>query len=219
VIKPTTIRTVLTIALAQKWHIHQLDVNNAFLHDELQETIFMQQPPGFQDPLNSHKICLLNKALYGLKQAPMAWFTKLKTFLLDRHFVCSQSDNSLFIFTSHNTVLYLPVYVDDIIITGNQVSVVRNLINNVNSAFLINELGALNHFLGIKVKTQPNSLYLTQTQYIHTILHRTHMTGAKPCKTPMQQGQQLSRLSGTCLLDPTEYRMTVGALQYAPSLN
>jgi Reverse transcriptase (RNA-dependent DNA polymerase) len=124
VVKPTTIRTVLTIVLAQKWHIHQLDVNNASLHGELQEIIFMQQPPGFRDPLNSHKICLLNKALYGLKQAPRAWFTKLKTFLLDRHFVCSQSDNSLFIFTSHNIVLYLLVYVDDIIITGNQVSVV-----------------------------------------------------------------------------------------------
>jgi Reverse transcriptase (RNA-dependent DNA polymerase) len=215
VVKPTTIRTVLTVALAQQWHIHQLDVNNAFLHGDLQETIYMQQPPGFVDPMHPHKVCLLQKALYGLKQAPRAWFHRLKTFLLSYNFICSKSDNSLFIFTNNTTVIYLLVYVDDIIITGNCISAIQDLIATLNSTFSIKDLGTLHYFLGIEVTSQQHCLYLTQTQYIHSLLSRTNMTGAKPCNTPMQQGQQLSKFSGIMLSDPTEYRMTVGALQYA----
>jgi Reverse transcriptase (RNA-dependent DNA polymerase) len=67
VVKPITNRAVLTIVMSQSWHIHQLDANNAFLHKELEETIFMQQPPGFMDKLYPRKVCLLKKALYGLK--------------------------------------------------------------------------------------------------------------------------------------------------------
>jgi Reverse transcriptase (RNA-dependent DNA polymerase) len=76
IIKPTTIRIVLTIALLQNWHIHQLDVNNVFLHDDIKKIIYMTQPPGFIDQLHPHKVCLLKKALYGLKYAPRAWFHK-----------------------------------------------------------------------------------------------------------------------------------------------
>jgi Reverse transcriptase (RNA-dependent DNA polymerase) len=132
VVKPTTIRVVLTVALAHDWHIHQLDVNNIFLHGDLEETIFMQQPPNFVDSLYPHKVCLLKKILYGLQQTPRAWFYKLKTFLLSQHFICSQSNNSLFIFRENNTVVYLLVYVNDIIITGNNLTVVQSLIESLN---------------------------------------------------------------------------------------
>jgi Reverse transcriptase (RNA-dependent DNA polymerase) len=96
VIKPTIIRTVLTIALAQKWHIHQLDVNNTFLHGELQETIFMQQPPGFQDPLNSHKVCLLNNAIYGNRHQGLGLLNLKSFFLIGILFALNQTILSLF---------------------------------------------------------------------------------------------------------------------------
>ncbi|RVW58924.1 putative mitochondrial protein [Vitis vinifera] len=77
VVKPTTIRIVLTIALNLQWKIRQLEVNNAFLNGDLHEDIFMHQPQGFIDPVNPNYVCKLNKSLYGLKQAPRAWFEKL----------------------------------------------------------------------------------------------------------------------------------------------
>lgn len=80
VIKPTTIRLVLSIALTKGWPLHQLDINNAFLNGDLNEQVFMEQPKGFVHPQYPNHVCLLKKALYGLKQAPRAWFTKLKNF-------------------------------------------------------------------------------------------------------------------------------------------
>ncbi|GJR62687.1 ribonuclease H-like domain-containing protein [Tanacetum coccineum] len=73
VVKPATIRTVLSLAVSRQWPIHQLDVKNAFLHDHLTETVYMHQPPGFTDSAHSDYVCLLQKSLYGLKQAPRAW--------------------------------------------------------------------------------------------------------------------------------------------------
>ena len=81
VIKPVTIRLILTLAVTNKWDLFQLDVNNAFLNGSLQETIYMQQPPGF-DSGDKSMVCKLNKAIYGFKQAPRQWFQRLKQILL-----------------------------------------------------------------------------------------------------------------------------------------
>ncbi|XP_073260714.1 uncharacterized protein [Populus alba] len=98
VVKSVTIRTVLSIAVNNKWPLQQLDVNNAFLHGQLQETIFMVQPPGFIDSTLPSHICRLKKSLYGLKQAPRAWYQELRTSLLQLGFQQSKSDSSLFLF-------------------------------------------------------------------------------------------------------------------------
>ncbi|GKV15734.1 hypothetical protein SLEP1_g26493 [Rubroshorea leprosula] len=82
VIKPTTIRTVLSLAVNKHWPIRQLDVNNAFLHGKLEEELFMEQPPGFVDSSQLQHVCRLRKSIYGLKQAPRTWYQELKTFLL-----------------------------------------------------------------------------------------------------------------------------------------
>ena len=105
VIKITTVRILLSLAISQRWLIHQLDVSNAFLHGELQETIFMEQPPGFINSAFPHHVCQLNKSLYGVKQAPRAWFLKLSTHLLSLGFSASKTDTSLF-FKYHNNIPY-----------------------------------------------------------------------------------------------------------------
>lgn len=86
VIKPGTIRLVLSLALVRHWDIRQLDVKNAFLHGILTEDIYMEQPPGMIDPKFPNHVCKLRRALYGLKQAPRAWFDRFSTFLLNHCF-------------------------------------------------------------------------------------------------------------------------------------
>jgi len=97
VVNPTTIRTVLSVAYSQGWDMHQIDIQNAFLHGFLDEEVFMSQPPGFSHPTLPHHVCKLHKSLYDLKQAPRAWFSRLSTKLCKLGFLSSKADSSLFI--------------------------------------------------------------------------------------------------------------------------
>ena len=115
------------MALARVWPIRQLDVNNAFLNDDLQEYVFMMQPHGYEVG-NGKLVCKLTKALYGLKQAPRAWFSKLSSALHQLGFHSTKSDVSLFIRVNASTTIYVLIYVDDIIITGSSPSIISDLI-------------------------------------------------------------------------------------------
>ncbi|GJY00447.1 pentatricopeptide repeat-containing protein [Tanacetum coccineum] len=119
IVKSTTIRAVLSLAITNNWPLRQLEVHNAFLHGNLKEQVYMKQPPGFIDPQRPNHVCLLHKALYGLKQAPRAWFERLSKALFDFGFKGSKTDPSLFIYSRGHTFLYtlVYVYVDDIIVT------------------------------------------------------------------------------------------------------
>jgi Reverse transcriptase (RNA-dependent DNA polymerase) len=98
VIKSTTIRLVLSLAITKHWPIRQLNINNTFLHGDLQGLIYMSQPSGFVDAQNPIHVCKLHKALYGLRRSPRAWYNKLKDTLLQLAFTTSTSDPSLFHF-------------------------------------------------------------------------------------------------------------------------
>lgn len=98
VVKASTIRVVLSLAVSKGWSLRQLDFNNAFLNGTLDEDVYMQQPPGYIDQSRPTHICKLQKAIYGLKQAPRAWNTTLKSVLPSWGFINSRSDSSLFIF-------------------------------------------------------------------------------------------------------------------------
>ena len=98
VVKPTTIRLLLSLAVSRGWSLRQLDVQNAFLHGLLEEEVYMRQPPGFVDHAQPPHLCRLTKALYGLKQAPRAWHARLASALRTHGFVPSTADSSLFLF-------------------------------------------------------------------------------------------------------------------------
>jgi histone deacetylase 1/2 len=151
VIKPVTVRLILSLAVSYKWPLKQLDINNAFLNGLLKEEVYMVQPPGFEAS-DSNLVCKLNKALYGLKQAPRQWFDRLTSTLLQFGFKASKCDPSLFTYTKNRQVVYLLVYVDDIIITGSSLSLVQTLVQKLDSVFSLKQLGDLEYFLGIEVK-------------------------------------------------------------------
>ncbi|BBH09856.1 transposable element gene [Prunus dulcis] len=214
VVKPATIRTILSLALSYNWSLQQLDVRNAFLNGYLQEEVYMKQPPGFHDSLRPHDVCRLHKALYGLKQAPRAWFHRLSAFLLAQGFVHSHADASLFIHCSTSCTVYVLVYVDDIIVTGSDPQSVHQFLDQLCSTFDSRRMGELNFFLGMEISRFPDRLFLSQTRYAVDLLARFNMTDCKPCPTPLPSDTRLSCLDGDPLSDPSTYRSMVGGLQY-----
>ncbi|KAI3799323.1 hypothetical protein L1987_34616 [Smallanthus sonchifolius] len=175
----------------------------------------MKQPPGFVDPSKPNHVCLLHKSLYGLKQAPRAWFTRFSTVLSQLGFCGSKTDPSLFILNSGGTLVYILVYVDDIIITGNNNSAINGIINCLSSIFPLKDLGQLHYFLGIEVVHHQKDIILSQRKYISDILHRSGLSHCKPVSSPMSTTQVLTIDDSPLLPDPVKYRQTVGALQYA----
>jgi len=214
VIKSTTLRLVLDVAVTRSWPIRQLDVNNAFLQGTLKEEVYMEQPPGFIDPDNPSFVCRLRKAIYGLKQAPRAWYTELKTYLLTLGFQNSLADTSLFILQRGKEFVYLLVYVDDILIMGSHKGSIQQVLDALAARFSIKDPEDLNYFLGLEDHRTSKGLHLSQRKYILDLLQRYNMINAKPVGTPMASSPKLTLMSGITLSDPTEYRKLVGSLQY-----
>ena len=125
VIKPATVRTVLTLVARRRWSAHQLDINNAFLHGVLDEQVYAQQLAGFIDATHKDLVCRLSKSLYGLKQAPQAWYKRLASFLGSIGFKPTRSDNSLFVLREGSESVYLLLYVDDIMLTASSINTIR----------------------------------------------------------------------------------------------
>ncbi|KAI3730927.1 hypothetical protein L1987_62108 [Smallanthus sonchifolius] len=214
VVKPATIRLVLSLALSQSWKIHQLDVTNAFLHGNLAETVFMHQPMGFRHRDYPDHVCRLKKSLYGLKQAPRAWYQRFTDFVLQLGFTQSKSDNSLFIYHQGSHTAYLLIYVDDIILTTSSDDLRKHLMSSLAGEFAMKDLGPLTFFLGISVTRRGDQIFLSQQAYAKDILHRAAMDSCKPVATPVDTQSKLSDSSGPLFDDPTTYRSLAGALQY-----
>ncbi|KAM6588273.1 hypothetical protein CsatA_010878 [Cannabis sativa] len=214
VVKPSTIRIMFTLAVTNNWDIQQVDINNAFLNGDLKETVYMQQPKGFEDSEHPTHVCKLQKALYGLKQAPRAWYEKLKAALLSWGFINSVSDNSLFISNTNGNLLLLLVYVDDILITGHNPHAIQQVITNLDNKFALKTLGSVSYFLGFQAYRTNNKLYLNQSKYAQDILHKANMEDSKPCTTPMCPGNKLYTTQDDLFHDPKLYRSIIGSLQY-----
>ncbi|KAI3740814.1 hypothetical protein L2E82_31288 [Cichorium intybus] len=215
VVKFTIVGTVLSLVVTQQWPLRQLDVQNAFLHGDLKETVYLRQPPGFTNQQKPDHVCLLHKSLYGLKQAPRAWFHRLSKALLSLGFAGSKTDPSLFIYNSNDTLLYMLVYVDDIIVTGNNPTAINRIIQSLSQTFAIQDMGTLSYFLGIEVARKGADLLLSQKKYILEILQKAGLSQAKPVSTPITPTTNLSLGESSLFENSIRYRQVVGALQYA----
>uniref|UniRef100_A0A2N9J0P4 Cysteine-rich receptor-like protein kinase 10 n=1 Tax=Fagus sylvatica TaxID=28930 RepID=A0A2N9J0P4_FAGSY len=215
VVKPPTVRIILSLAAQNQWSLRQLDVSNAFLHGLLKENVYMTQPIGFIDSAKPSHVCQLHKSLYGLKQAPRAWFERFTSHLLTLGFSASVADASLFILHHGSTTVYLLLYVDDIIITGNNPTAISDIITQLSNAFELKDLGPLRYFLGLQIDYKKVGLFVHQHKYITDLLTKFHMTECKAASTPIATTSSLSTTTTDLLSDPTPYRSLVGALQYA----
>ncbi|RVX20566.1 Retrovirus-related Pol polyprotein from transposon RE1 [Vitis vinifera] len=210
--KMITVRCLLALAVAQNWSLHQLDVNNAFLHGDLHEEIYMSPPPGLRRQ-GENLVCHLHKSLYGLKQASRQWFAKFSTAIQAAGFVQSKADYLLFTCRKGKSFTALLIYVDDILITGNDVNAIVALKQFLHSHFRIKDLGDLKYFLGIEVSRSKKGISISQRKYTLEILKDGGFLGAKPVNFPMEQNTKLSD-SSELLKDPSQYRRLVGRLIY-----
>ena len=148
----TTVRLFLAMAAIRHWPLHQLDIKNVFLHGDLEEEVYMEQPPGFVAQGEFVLVCKLRRSLYGLKQSPRAWFGKFSHIVQNFGLKHSEADHSVFYYlTSPGKCVYLIVYVDDIVITGNDVGKISQLKEHLCHHFQTKDLGTLKYFLGIEV--------------------------------------------------------------------
>jgi hypothetical protein len=166
--------------------MRQLDVQNAFLHGVLEEEVYMRQPPGFESKSHPGFVCKLDKAIYGLKQAPRAWYSRLSSKLIDLSFKASKSDMSLFIYSRRNVVIFMLIYVDDIIVTGNSMDEIVALLRDLKEDFAFKDLGDLHYFLGIEVRKDTKGIVLSQEKYALDVLSRVGMQNCKITSTPYQ---------------------------------
>ncbi|XP_024178770.1 uncharacterized mitochondrial protein AtMg00810-like [Rosa chinensis] len=193
-----------------------MDVKNAFLLGILNEEVYMTQPGGFEDASQHHLVWKLHKSLYGLKQAPRAWNERFTNFLPSLGFKCSYADPSLFVKTSGSSIVYLLLYVDDIILTGNSEALISELKLALQTEFEMKDLGKLHFFLGLEISYTPDSLFLSQHKYATELIHKAGLDDCHTHRTPCQSGIKLYKDGSSPLSshDIPYFRSLVGCLQY-----
>ena len=215
VAKVNSIQILLSLAANLGWPLHQLDVKNAFLNGNLDEEVFMEPPPGFEQTIGKGKVCRLIKSLYGLKQSPRAWFERFGEVVKNLGFKQSQGDHTLFVkHSNEGKRAVLIVYVDDIILTGDDNGEIDKLKKLLAFEFEIKDLGEVKYFLGMEFARSKQGISVCQRKYVLDLLGETGMLGCKPAETPMECNLKFEAAQPENQIDKEKYQKLVGKLIY-----
>ena len=181
VVKPMCYKALFAIAAALDLNIEQMDVRIALFYGQVQEEIYVEQPPLYNDGTN--RICLLKKALYGLKQVPRIWFYTLSMLLENLGFTPLAADMAVYL-RQHT---YIIVCVDNLLIVGPSIIEIRQVKTHLSKKFYMTDLGACHYYLGISVHRNRalRTLSLGQQGYIEKVLLEFGIWQSKPVATPM----------------------------------
>ena len=218
-----SIRILLAIAAYYDYEIWQMDVKTAFLNGHLLEDVYMVQPEGFVDPKNPNKVCKLNKSIYGLKQASRSWNLhfdqKIKTF----GFIKNEDEPCVYKKSSGSYITFLILYVDDILIIGNNIQMLKDVKAWLEKCFAMKDLGEAAYILGIKIYRDRSKrlLGLSQSTYIDKVIRRFSMQDSKRGLLPMAHGTILN--SEQCAkteeekkkMERVPYASAIGSIMYA----
>ncbi|GJS10736.1 putative ribonuclease H-like domain-containing protein [Tanacetum coccineum] len=181
------IRIFLAYASYMGFTVYQMDVKSAFLYGQIEEEVYVCQPPGFEDPDHPDKVYKVVKALYGLHQAPRAWYDTLATYLLSNGFQRGKIDQTLFIKSQKGHILLVQIYVDDIIFGSTK----RNC-----------------------VQQRKKGIFISQDKYVHEILKKFNYTDVKSASTPTDLERPLVKDADADDVDEHLYRSMIGSLMY-----
>lgn len=210
VAKTVTVRTIIAIVAIKNQEIHQVDINDAYLHELLEEDIYLQPPLGYTKTAPG-QVCKLIKSLYGLKQAGRQWNKELIAKLISLRFQKSQHDHCLFTKQTEKSFLALVVYVDDILITGSNFKEIQAVKQHLHPLFTIKDLGQASYFLSVEMTRTAAGITISQTKYARDILLDAGLMEARPAQSPLPHGLDLT-VEGTKLTDPETFRRIIGRL-------
>jgi hypothetical protein len=213
VVRLEAVTLFLALAADEGWQVHHMDVKTTFLNGDLKEEVYVQQPLGFIQPRQEHKVLKLSKALYGLYQAPRAWDLKLDEKLGMLGFIKCNAHHAIYCRGGKRERLIVGVYVDDLIISGNSIQLIDNFKQEMAEVFKMSDLGLLTYYFRIEVKQTSDGIFLSQGSYGKKILEKGGLLVCNPCLVPMQPKLKLKE-SSMKKVDPTEYRSLVGSLRY-----
>jgi hypothetical protein len=224
VVKMSSIRVVLSLAASLDLEIEQMDVKTAFLHGDLEEEIYMEQPEGFRVKGKEDYVCRLKKSLYGLKQAPRQWYKKFESVMEEQGYRKTTSDHCVFVqkFPDGDFIILL-LYVDDMLIVGMNSSRIDRLKKQLSQSFAMKDLGPAKQILGIRIhrSREDKKLFISQEQYIEKVLERFNMNKAKVVSSPLATHFKLSTKQSPSTDEEKEdmeripYASAVGSLMYA----
>ncbi|PNX94522.1 copia-type polyprotein [Trifolium pratense] len=210
-----TIRSLSAIAASNEWSVFQLDVKSAFLHGELNEIVYVEQPLGYVKKGKEDQVYRLHKALYELKQAPRALYSKIEQYFVREGFEKCPHEHTLFVKKDgNNNWLIISLYVDDLIFTGNNHNMVEKFKNSMMNNFDMSDLGKMRHFLGIEAIQCDQGIFVCQQRYAQEILERFNMDKSNAVCSPIVSGTKLSKHNKGDDVNPTQFKQIVGSLMY-----
>jgi len=208
------IRILLAFALYLGIKLFQVDVKSAFLNDFLQEEVYVEQPPRFENPDFLNHVFKLQKALYGLKQARRAWYERLRKFLLKNGFRRGQIDKTLFIKNKGEDFIIIQVYVDDIIFGATNKLLCKEFSTLMSQEFEMSMVGELTFFLRLQIKQLREGIFVNQGKYVSGLLKKYKLDHLKHASTPMASSTNLDQdLDGKPVNEKTYHGM-ISSLLY-----
>lgn len=214
---------LLALAARNDWTAESFDFNSAYLNSNLEEDVYMEQPPDFELADRKKYVLKLDKALYGLKQGGRKWYEALHAALVDIGFTCAEADHGVFYKHEDDKVILLAVHVDDCLITGNSKPFVAQNRDRIRAVYRLTDLGPVSWLLGIKITRdlEAHTIALSQHSYIEAILTRFNFDDLKPVSTPMAPNVHLSKsqspesAADIARMHRVPYKEAVGSLMYA----
>ncbi|KAJ9561441.1 hypothetical protein OSB04_006601 [Centaurea solstitialis] len=218
-----SIRILMAISAYFNYEIWQMDVKTAFLNGKLTEDVYMEQPEGFEDPKNPNKVCKLLKSIYGLKQASRSWNLHFDERIKEFGFAKSEFEPCVYTKFSGSIVTFLVLYVDDILLIGNDVPTLQSVKEWLSKCFQMKDLGEAAYILGIKIYRNRSKrlIGLSQGTYIDKVLKRFRMDESKKGFIPMQHGIVLSKTQCPVSSEDQDkmksvpYASAIGSIMYA----